>query len=210
MNLLRVRCAMEDLSGKLDEYLPQPAVRLVSEWINDERCRFRIARSRKTKLGDYTAPHRGGPHRISVNGDLNPYAFLVTTVHEFAHLKTWQQFKNRVRPHGEEWKHNFRLLMAPFLEMGVFPEDVSAAVMRYMSDPAASSCTDLNLHRALKAHDVDKTPVSTIESIAENAVFAFGNRVFRKGKKIRKRYRCVELPSQKVYLFHPVAEVDEI
>jgi len=82
--------------------------------------------------------------------------------------------------------------------------------MRYMSDPAASSCTDLNLHRVLRAHDTGRTPVSTIESIAENTVFAFRNRVFRKGKKLRKRYRCVELPSQKVYLFHPVAEVDAI
>jgi SprT protein len=31
-------------------------------------------------------------------------------------------------------------------------------------------------------------------------------RVFRKGEKLRKRYKCTELPSGKVYLFSPVYE----
>ena len=39
-------------------------------------------------------------HRISVNGNLNKYSFLITLIHELAHLLTFTQYKNRVDPHG--------------------------------------------------------------------------------------------------------------
>ncbi|MCW3106689.1 MAG: hypothetical protein JWQ09_1195, partial [Segetibacter sp.] len=32
-------------------------------------------------------------------------------------------------------------------------------------------------------------------------------RVFKKGEKLRKRYRCEEVGTKKVYLFSPVFEV---
>jgi len=198
---------MTDFSEQLARFLPKEAAPVVSDWLNATSCQFRIAKNRKTKLGDYRSPHRGAPHRISVNGDLNPYAFLITTVHEFAHLKTWQQFRDGVRPHGAEWKHNFKQLMLPFLEMDIFPADVLAALRRYIADPAASSCTDMDLYRVLKAHDSPTAPAATIESLAEGTVFTFGERTFRKGKKLRKRYKCIDIASQKVYLFHPVAEI---
>lgn len=108
---------LNDYSKQLSRYIPQQAAPIIATWIIDSGCLFRIARSRKTKLGDYTAPFKGEPHKISVNHDLNPYAFLITTIHEFAHLKTWQQFKNKVKPHGIEWKNHFKILMEPFLKL---------------------------------------------------------------------------------------------
>jgi len=86
---------MTDFSKQLSKYMPATAAPIISAWINDSGCKFRISRSRRTKLGDYTAPFRGETHKISVNHDLNPYAFLITTVHEFAHLKTWQQHQRK-------------------------------------------------------------------------------------------------------------------
>ncbi len=199
---------MADFSKQLSKYMPEAAAPIISAWINDTQCQFRVSRSRKTKLGDYMAPFRGGPHKISINHDLNPYAFLITTVHEFAHLKTWQQFKNKVKPHGIEWKNNFKQLMNPFLELQIFPQDIFSALRRYMDNPAASSCTDLHLYRVLKTHDLDNTLAFTVESIAENTIFSIkSGRIFRKGEKLRKRYKCIELHSQKIYLFHPIAEV---
>ena len=35
-------------------------------------------------------------------------------------------------------------------------------------------------------------------------------RIFRKEEKLRKRYKCVEVSSRRVYLFSPVAEVEHI
>ena len=199
---------MPDFTKQLSKYMPEAAAPILSKWIQDTGCQFRVAKSRSTKLGDYTAPFRGAPHKISVNHDLNKYAFLITSIHEFAHLMTWQSHKHRVKPHGEEWKSNYKMLMQPFLKLNVFPKDVLVAIVNYMDNPAASSCTDLSLYRILKTYDTQISNVLTIEAIAENSIFAIkGGRVFQKKEKLRKRYKCIELSSNKIYLFHPIAEV---
>ncbi len=188
--------------------MPEAAAPIVSQWIVDTKCRFRVAKSRSSKLGDYRAPFQGQTHQISVNHDLNPYAFLITTVHEFAHLKTWTQYKDRVKPHGKEWKNNFKELMTPFFKLQVLPHDVTMALLQYMDNPAASSCTDLNLYRTLKKHDVVASEFTTVESIPTESVFSLKNgRVFQKKEKLRKRFKCMELSTGKYYLIHPIAEV---
>lgn len=183
---------------------------MIANWILRTDCQFRIAKSRRTKLGDYRTPFKDKGHRISVNHDLNPYAFLITTVHEFAHLKTWNEHRHLVRPHGEAWKQNFMLLMKPFLDKNVFPSDVAKALKDYLVNPSAASCTDLNLFRILRKYDeISGEPaLTTVENIPDGERFIFRNgRVFQKIHKIRKRFRCVEVSSQRIYLFSPVAEV---
>ncbi|WP_325642264.1 sprT domain-containing protein [Parapedobacter sp.] len=199
---------MEDYSAQLRKYMPALATPIISRWINDSGCQFRISRSRTSKLGDYRPPYGGKGHRISVNHNLNPYAFLITSVHEFAHLKTWNTYKNKVKPHGPEWKSDFRELMRPFIRLGLFPADIQQAIVRYLDNPAASSCTDLQLYRVLKRYDAPENPVHTVEQLPENTVFSLKNgRVFQKKEKIRKRYRCIEVATRRIYLFSPVAEV---
>lgn len=199
---------MPDFSKQLSKYIPNEAAPIVSQWINDTGCRFVVSKSRKSKLGDYRAPYKGEPHRISVNHNLNPFSFLITTVHEFAHLKTWNQYKHGVKPHGKEWKANFKLLMDPFLRLNILPQEITIAVIRYMDNPAASSCTDLNLYRTLKLYDKLSENVFTVESLPHNAMFSLENgRVFQKQEKRRTRYKCVELKTGRIYLFHPIAEV---
>src|SRR5690554_6336368 len=87
----------------LEKYMPAQAAELIAQWIAETSCQFKITGSRKSKFGDYRPPFGGKGHRISVNHDLNPYAFLITTVHEFAHLHTWHEHKNKVQPHGPNW-----------------------------------------------------------------------------------------------------------
>lgn len=199
---------MPDFSKQLSKYIPESAAPIISQWINDTACRFRVTKSRASKLGDYTAPYKGDPHKITVNHDLNPYAFLLTTVHEFAHLKTYQDFKNRVKPHGEEWKNNFKSLIQPFLKLNIFPADIIVAINGYMNNPAASSCTDLNLYRILKKYDKHISEAIHIEELPEQTIFQLKNgRTFQKLEKLRKRYKCLEISTQRIYLFHPIAEV---
>lgn len=199
---------MTDFSKQLSKYIPSEAAPIISQWINDTSCRFKVTKSRSSKLGDYRAPYRGNPHQITVNHDLNPYAFLLTTVHEFAHLKTYQDFNNRVKPHGEEWKNNFKSLIQPFLKLNIFPTEVVVAINNYMNNPAASSCTDLNLFRILKKYDTNPHTVIHVEQLPEQSIFQLKNgRTFQKMEKLRKRYKCLELSTQKIYLFHPIAEV---
>lgn len=192
----------------LAKYLPAEAAPVVARWIDYFKCEFTISKSRNSKFGDYRPPFKGRGHRISVNYNLNPYAFLVTTVHEFAHLLTWQEHQRKAKPHGAEWKSNFKRMMKPFLDKKVFPEDVCLAVTKYLDNPAASSCTDVNLFRVLRQYDPIQTSFHTVESLPENAVFALKDqRIFRKESRLRKRFRCTELKTGLVYLFSPLAEV---
>ncbi|MDM1295119.1 sprT domain-containing protein [Sphingobacterium sp. N143] len=199
---------MQDYSATLKKYMPEEAAPIISSWINHTGCLFKISRTRSTKLGDYRAPFKGSPHRISVNHDLNPYSFLITTIHEFAHLQTWNKYQHHVKPHGTEWKNNFKELMDPFLKLDIFPVDISQAIKNYMANPAASSCTDLHLFRTLKAYDTVNATALTVESLEDGHFFRLKNgRSFQRIEKIRKRYKCMELTSKRMYLFNPIAEV---
>lgn len=189
--------------------MPVAAAPIISRWIDHFQCQFKVSRSRNTKFGDYRAPHSGQSHRISVNYNLNPYAFLVTTVHEFAHLYTWNLHQHKVKPHGAEWKVNFKKMMQPFFEQQLFPDDIHHAIVRYLENPAASSCADLNLFRALKKYDPVVNDKLTVEKIPLNRLFMWKDgRVFRREDLLRKRYRCVEVNTKRIYLFNPMAEVE--
>lgn len=192
----------------LEKYLPAGAAPTISRWIDYYQCQFKVSRNRNTKHGDYRPPFNGEGHRISVNYNLNPYAFLITTVHEFAHLLTWNEHKRKAKPHGTEWKTNFKRMMRPFFEHKVFPEDVHQAINKYLENPSASSCTDLGLFRVLKRYDVKPDGIITVEALSVNKLFAMKNgRVFRKETLIRKRYRCTDVKTGAAYLFNPLAEV---
>jgi SprT protein len=195
----------------LEQYLPQQAAPLVGRWIDYFKCEFKISRNRNSKFGDYRPPYGGKGHRISVNYDLNPYAFLVTTVHEFAHLHTWNQHQHKAKPHGAEWKGNFKKMMKPFFDQQVFPADVKQAINTYLDNPAASSCSDLNLYRSLRKYDTHKPEAVTVEKLPANTTFKLKDgRIFRKGDKLRKRFKCVEIATRRIYLFSPVAEVEVV
>jgi SprT protein len=197
-----------DKISVLGRYLPSGAAPVIARWIDHFKCEFKISRGRTTKYGDYRHPFNGAGHRISVNYDLNPYAFLITTVHEFAHLLTWNEYKRRAKPHGLEWKNNFKRMMQPFFKQEIFPPDVKQAIISYLENPAASSCTDLNLFRVLKRYDHKPEGVVHVENIPLNSLFSMKNgRVFRKGERVRKRFKCVEIKTDRVYLFNPLAEV---
>ncbi|HTN19065.1 MAG TPA: SprT-like domain-containing protein [Pelobium sp.] len=192
----------------LSKYIPLAAAPLIAKWIDFYRCDFKISRSRNSKFGDYRPPQRGNGHKISVNYNLNPYAFLVTTVHEFAHLVTWKEFERNAKPHGTEWKLNFKRMMQPFFDLEVFPVEIKNAIQNYLANPAASSCSDTNLFKALKAFDEKPAGSFTVEQLKDNQIFCLKNgRTFKKLSKIRKRYRCVEVKSGLIYLFSPIAEV---
>lgn len=195
-------------SDILRKYLPEKSVELIARWIVEFDFKLKIKKERSTRLGDYTSPRSGSNHLITINHNLNQYAFLITLVHEVAHLVTFNKHGDRVNPHGAEWKSNFQLLIQPFLNTDVFPLEVFAALRRYMNNPAASSCSDHHLLRTLKLHDDENAQVF-LEYLPEGAVFLYnGSRVFQKGPRIRKRFRCREISTGSIYLFNALAEVE--
>lgn len=195
-------------SSVLSKYIPEAAVESIALWIVNYDFKLKIKKERSTKLGDYSSPHNGMNHVITVNHNLNKYSFLITLIHEVAHLTTFNKYKNTVAPHGAEWKNEFKTLMQPYLVSEVFPVDVLNAIRRYLNNPAASSCTDTHLLRTLKHYDENPGQVF-LEHLPYKSVFLFNeNKVFEKGERIRKRYRCIEIATGKVYLFNPLTEVE--
>jgi SprT protein len=192
----------------LKKYIPEKAVETIAAWIVEFDFKLKIKKERSTKLGDYTSPQKGGNHLITINHNLNPYSFLITLVHEIAHLTTYNKFKDRVAPHGLEWKNEFKDLMKPFLNTDILPIDVLHAVRKYLQNPAASSCTDTQLLKTLKSYDVDEKLVF-LEYLPYKCTFLYnGSKIFQKGERIRKRFRCIEVKSGNVYLFNPLTEVE--
>jgi predicted SprT family Zn-dependent metalloprotease len=162
-------------------------------------------------LGDYRHRTHFSNHRISVNGNLNKFSFLITLLHELAHLLTFEQFGNQVLSHGREWKIIYGKLLAQFLQNKIFPADIEDELLRSLKNPAATSCTEDGLIRVLRRYDDRKSHRRLVEEIPENGIFRCDDgRIFKRGERMRKRFKCVEIKTGRVYLFSPVYEVEAV
>lgn len=191
----------------LAPYLPQGALELLEPMLNKYPLQVTISKPRKSKFGDYRYPQKGKLHRISVNGNLNPYHFLITLVHEFAHLEAYVLFGRNINPHGEEWQETFRRCSSAFLEAKVFPADLAQAFTESLNIGYASSASSLKLMRVLRNYDPEQKVALHLEDLQEGQSFILNQKLFRKGPKSRKRFKCEELNSGRLYMVHPLAEV---
>ena len=201
----------DHLVHTLKKYLPEGAVHQCVEWLVHHRVHLRITKERTSKLGDYQSPWGGKGHRISVNHNLNPYAFLITFVHEMAHLVAFDKYKRNIAPHGKEWKYEYRELMRPFFHQQLFPADIQEALMKYLHNPAAATCSDHHLLRALKKYDAPHRQQLTVEQLPNGAVFILRTRqplILKKGPLQRTRYQCTELRTNRIYLVNALAEAE--
>ena len=196
---------------QLQSYLPPGSFDEVLFYLQHHKVHLTISRKRQSILGDYRHAHTDKNHRISVNGNLNKYAFLITLLHELAHLFTYEKFGHKVMAHGREWKNEFSKILAKFLLQKVFPADIEKGLLHTLQNPAASSCGDEKLLRVLHKYDEKATGVHLVEQLAEGTMFVIkGGRIFKKGEKIRKRFKCVEVKTGKLYLFSGMYEVQAL
>jgi hypothetical protein len=195
----------------LSRYLPAGTEALVMHYLEHYRVHLTITKKRQTLLGDYRHPVPGRSHRISVNGNLNPYAFLITLLHELAHLITFEQFGPRVSAHGAQWKKCYGVLLAELLSQVALPAELQVELKRSLNNPAASSCAEESLMRVLKKYDTPKANSCLLEQLQQGESFKIADgRVFVKGEKLRKRYKCLEQRSGALYLFSPIYEVERL
>ncbi len=124
----------------LSQYLPDGTFELVANFLQQYKVHLTISRERASVLGDYRNAHKGQNHRISVNGNLNRWSFLITLLHELAHLLTFEQYGHKVQSHGKEWKARFGKLLAQFVQSKIFPADIEAEVAGH---PAQPGCKQL-------------------------------------------------------------------
>lgn len=142
--------------------------------------------------------------QITVNANLNPYAFLITYVHEVAHADVNVNYKRRVQPHGKAWQTAFQRLMQPLLTETVFPLTILQPLQQYMTKPAATTYSSPALMVALRQEDaivLDTVGEKKIllSNVPEGQVFQFAKKTFVRGTLRRTRVVCKEVPTGRSY-----------
>jgi len=187
-------------------FVPTPAVAYCNKLYQRLNFEFKVKKSRQTKMGDYRYSYQSGKQSITINNDLNPYAFLVTYLHEVAHLIAFTQYGRTIQPHGAEWKKAFREVAEPVLTAEVFPLPVLTALKSYFKNPKASSCSDPRLYEVLKKFD-SQNDLLLLKDVQIGQKFCFNSKHFIKLEKKRTRSVCQEIVSKRKYLISEIAEV---
>ncbi|MFS4469740.1 SprT-like domain-containing protein [Maribacter sp. 2210JD10-5] len=194
----------------LKKYLPDRALVSCLELIKQNGVHLKIVNERVTRHGDYRRTP-DGKHQITVNASLNKYRFLITLVHEIAHLVAFEKYGRHIKPHGLEWKRTFQRLMLPFIRPEIFPSKLLPLLAKHFRNPKASSSTDANLSIALKQFDVVENDKTYVFELPHGSIFKIYNgKHFQKGNKRVKRYECIDIKTGRMYLFQPNAEVELI
>ena len=197
--------------SQLNSFLPEGTYIAVQQYLKLYKIHLTVTQHRKSILGDYRHRTNFKNHRISVNGSLNKYSFLITLLHEIAHMLTFEKHGQKVMAHGAEWKTLYASLLKQFIDNKVFPADIQNELLISLRNPAASSCAEDGLIRVLRKYDTNTNGFKLVEEIPLHALFKLDDgKIFKKGEKQRKRFKCTEVRTGKTYLFSPVYEVEQI
>lgn len=194
---------------QLNNFLPAGAFDDVVFYLVEYKVHLTVTRERLTKLGDYRNKHLDKNHRISVNGNLNKFSFLITLLHELGHLVAYEKYGNRIQAHGAQWKNEYGNILARFISKKIFPADIENELLKTLKNPGASSCAEAPLLRILKKYDPHKPGVFLLEELPHESLFRFKNGgIYKKGERQRTRFLCQDISSRRLFLFSPVTEVE--
>ncbi len=194
----------------LIRHFPDAAVVPVMLILKKNRIRLIFSRDRKSKLGDFKPRSKELPHRISVNGSLNPYAALLVFLHEYAHLAVHEQYGRSHPPHGKAWKEQFGRLIRQSINEQLFPDAIKKQLLTYSFKVRASGLADPTLTRMLRQYDKNAALHNWLflDELPDGKQFQARNGwLFVKGKKLRSRYRCQCLHNKRPYLISAMTMV---
>lgn len=196
--------------GILNEHVPPFAVDYSFQLWTQTAFQLKLSKKRESKVGDFTFKSNSAIQRITLNHDLNPYLFLITYIHEVAHLRVHLHYGNRLEPHGTEWKRVFQNLMQPVLKESIFPAEILPILFKHMENPKASSFADRNLTIALRKFDAVHLQHPMVSELPEGSIFKLQGKYFKKGKLKRTRVLCCEIKSKRQYLVPAEATVTDV
>ena len=124
-------------------------------------------------------------------------------------MLTGLEYGYRVKPHGEEWKSVFIKVLWPMMREEVFPQDVLTALSKYLRNPKASSCSDIDLIKCLSLYD-ENNKFQFLSDVKPEETFRFNNRVFVKEKVNRTRALCKEVGTNRKYYISQAAMVERL
>jgi hypothetical protein len=192
-----------------ESHLPPSSISYCLKLWTEAPFSFQVKRPRSSKLGDFRYVKGQSIQTITINSDLNPFQFLLTYIHEVAHLRAFEKFGVKHSPHGQEWKKTFQELISPVLNETVFPKDLLIPLKLHMRNPSASSARDLFLMKEMSKYDKNPGFIKDtfLSDLAPGSIFLVSGREFKKGETKRTRVLCEEISSGKKFLISRLAKV---
>jgi SprT protein len=191
-------------------HVPAPAVNYCFSLWQQYLFTFKIRNPRLSKAGDYTFIPAKKLHVITINSNLNPYNFLITFIHEVAHLVAFEKYGRRIMPHGKEWKLTFIVLMQPMLNNNILPDDILKVALKHFKNPKASTSGDPELVRILSRYNNLQSKNSVmLEDIPPGSIFTFRSKKYKKLEKRRTRIVCADSQTGRKFLISKAAIVEQ-
>ena len=192
--------------ANLQKYLPENTLPFLKTWFGEHYIHIKITKARNSKLGDYRKmPDKS--HQITINSTLQPQLFFFVLTHELAHLLAFENFGNRISPHGSEWKNTFRTMLLE--SISIYSEDLKPIILKFSKAPKANfmSSPDLVKYFHIENYE-DET--SYIEDLETEDRFIYRKQTYIIEGKRKKNYICLNLDNGKRYIFKPLARVEKL
>jgi SprT protein len=197
----------------LADFMPPNCFDDVFLYLRQYNIQLTITPQRKSIHGNYQYNFITKQNKISINGTLNKYAFLITLIHEIAHCVCLHQHGRKVSPHGQEWQDIYSQLLLQFTNKNIFPEAIHRQLQHTIHNPKASSCADPRLEKILATFNTNaaEQQIVYVEDLAPNELFITpDNRTFICLEKRRTRYLCQEIETKKNFLFPGIYQIKRV
>lgn len=190
----------------LEKYLPENTLPFLKTWFGEHYIHIKITKARNSKLGDYRKmPDKS--HQITINSTLQPQLFFFVLTHELAHLLAFENFGNRISPHGSEWKNTFRTMLLE--SISIYSEDLKPIILKFSKAPKANFMSSPDLVKYF--HIVNyEDETSYIEDLETEDRFIYRKQNYIIEGKRKKNYICLNLDNGKRYIFKPLARVEKL
>ena len=173
----------------LSNHVPENAIHYCYDLWQKTPFHFRLANDRKTKLGDFKVNLKTDDFTISVNKSLHPYLFLITYVHEVAHLRTYLSYGKKVSPHGQRWQESFSATIKPLISDLIFPTSLIPLLEKHFEKPKATFYADVRLSKAL-LHYQNPSKGIKVDELNPGDEFLWNGQKYEFLKRRRTRALC--------------------
>ena len=192
--------------ANLQKYLPENTLPFLKTWFGAHYIHIKITKGRNSKLGDYRKmPDKS--HQITINSTLQPQLFFFVLTHELAHLLAFENFGNRISPHGSEWKNTFRTMLLE--SISVYSEDLKPIIINFSKSPKANFMSSPDLVKYFHIENYEDES-SYIEDLETDTRFIYRKETYIIEGKRKKNYICLNLDNGKRYIFKPLSRVEKL
>lgn len=183
--------------NKLSGHIPDNALPYINQFVEGYSVCVVVSGLRHA-LGKFQVRPKLKLYRIVMQKGLSKPLFLFVLLHEIAHLRIYFRHRRTVKPHGIEWREEYKSLLLNVLPSPVFPPDISARIYLGLSDPRLKFLTDPDFIHCFE--DFNDT-VSLYKLPVNTRFFAFPNRTMKLVQNINDwEYVALDLKNDRKYI----------